>query len=137
MKRNLILMSVLAVLFAATSPAFAGIFNEVRIYVPFNFYLEEELLPAGNYTFNLGQATDSSIIIRSADGKAVKLLMTKQDTGSKSRKAYLHFGHYGDRYFLSSVVISGKKANLTSTAVEAELWAQTGKELKPYSLAQN
>ena len=137
MKRNLILASILATIFAATSFASTGTFSEARIYVPFNFYLEEELLPAGDYIFNLGQVTDSSIIIRSADGKAIKLLMTKHDSEKNSRKAYLHFNHYNGRYFLSSVVIRGKKASLTSKVAEAELWAQTRKGLKPSALEQN
>jgi hypothetical protein len=129
-------MSIMAVVLAAANPVFANIFREARIYVPFDFYLEGELLPAGNYTFNLGQATDSSIIVRSADGTAVRLLMTKCDSDRNSRKAYLQFNHDGDRYFLSSIVIGSRKASLTGTAVKAELWAQARIELEPYALAQ-
>jgi hypothetical protein len=128
-------MSVLAVVLSVSVPAFANIFSEAKIYIPFDFYLEEELLPAGNYTFNLGQVTDSSIVVRSADGKAIRLLMAKFESGKNLRDACLKFGHYGNRYVLSSIIIRGNKANLKSSSAKMEQLIEAENERKSYDLA--
>jgi hypothetical protein len=127
MKKNLVLLGVVAMLAGMTGLLFAGAGAEVQIAVPFDFYVDGELLPAGEYVFNMGPVgpvTASSIVIRSKDGAERRLLVTMPDVNENTGNASLKFRQYGDKYFLSSVAIRSYKANLKTTTLEKELKAQ-------------
>jgi hypothetical protein len=127
MKKNIVLLGVVAVLAGMTGLLFAGAGAEVRINVPFDFYADGQLLPAGEYVFNMGLVgpdTASSIVIRSKDGAERRLVATMPDVNENTANAYVQFKQYGDKYLLSSVAIRSFKANLKITTLEKELSAQ-------------
>lgn len=127
MKRNRILSGLFAALVLAASFTHAGNGTAMRIHVPFEFYLEDQLLPAGSYHFEMGWGlvpTASVVTVRSQEGTGLRIMSTRPDTTSSSRISHLKFNRYGDRYFLSVVCIGEHRANVRMFPLEKELRAQ-------------
>lgn len=127
MKKTLLLMSVVAglTIMAVFASAASGVV--MRGDIPFDFYVENELLPAGEYDFAMGVVggeTASSIAIRTKDGTVVAFLTTKSDSEAKAKAGQLSFNHYSGKYFLKSVECPGYKADLKTTMHEKELMVQ-------------
>jgi hypothetical protein len=98
--------------------AFAGSGMALRVNVPFAFYVENQLLPAGEYDFTmgvLGPATASSILVRAKDGTGIALIATRPGFDKAANAGRLRFNKYGDKRFLTSVGILGYEANLKTT----------------------
>jgi hypothetical protein len=139
MKRNLVLMSaaVMAILWAGF--VFAGARTEMRVSVPYDFYLEDQLLPAGNYQFEMGSgsaATASSVAVRSEDGTAIRLLVTLPDVDQDATISQLKFNQYGEKHYLSSISIRGHKATLKMPNAEKELKSQLKQEIRSDEMAR-
>lgn len=127
MKRNLVLLSLAAILAVTAGLAYAGAGTAMRITVPFDFYLEDQLLPAGDYRIEMGSGfvpTASRVTIRAVDGTGIRILLTLSETGSGDDSSYLKFNRYGERYFLSSVSIGDHKAKVKMYTLEKELRSQ-------------
>jgi hypothetical protein len=138
MKRNRVFPSIAAVFILMATFAVAGAGRSMRIIVPFDFYLEDQLVPAGEYRFEMPFAyssTASSVTVRSADGKGIRMLATMPATGSISSTNQLVFNKYGEKYFLSSISISGHRAGLKTFGVEKELKSQIEKAQKTTTIA--
>ena len=131
MKKTLVLMSFVAALtiMAVFASAASGVV--MRGDVPFDFYVENQLLPAGEYDFAMGVIggeTASSVAVRTKDGSVVAFLTTKSDSEAKAKEGQLRFNHYNGKYFLSSVECPGYKANLKTTDHEKELMVHVDTE---------
>ena len=131
MKKTLVLMSFVAALtiMAVFASAASGVV--MRGDVPFDFYVENQLLPAGEYDFAMGVIggeTASSVAVRTKDGSVVAFLATKSDSEAKAKEGQLRFNHYNGKYFLSSVECPGYKANLKTTDHEKELMVHVDTE---------
>ena len=131
MKKTLVLMSFVAglILMGVFASAASGIV--MRGDVPFDFYVENQLLPAGEYDFAMGvigNETASSVAVRTKDGSVVAFLTTKSDSEAKATAGQLKFNHYSGKYFLSSVECPGYKANLKTTTHEKEMMVQPDTE---------
>jgi len=136
MRKNLVLLGVIAVLVGMASLMFAGTEAGMRVTIPFDFYVNDQLLPAGEYVFNMGivgPATASCVVVRSKDDTEIRLLTTIPDVNANPTVASLQFNRYGDKHFLTSVAIRSYKATLKMTGLERELIAQFQKE--PTALA--
>jgi hypothetical protein len=116
MKRNLALVAFVAVMLSGF--AFAGIGTHFDVKIPFAFYIEDQLLPAGEYDFEMG---GSAIVIRAKDGTGVRLLATMSGANEKNTEDFLRFHRYGDKHFLSNVAIGGHKANVKIAKTEREV----------------
>ncbi len=139
MKKNLAVLSVMAVLSLMAGFAYAGAGIEMRISVPFDFYLGNQLLPTGEYTFQMDSgnyATGSHVLVLSADGKGDKMLFTTPGTDRSTDFNQLSFNKYGDKYFLSSILIGGHKASLKEFSLEKELRSQLEKKPGTIIVAQ-
>jgi hypothetical protein len=125
MKRNMMLGFFALTLMACF--AFAGNGTEMNVTIPFDFYAGSQLIPAGEYKFEMGalnHGSASSVIMRTKDGSGVSVLVTMPDVNRSTFQNHLRFNQYGAKYFLSSIAISSHKANLKPTKLEQELRSQ-------------
>jgi hypothetical protein len=138
MKKNLVLLSIAAVIMMA-SIAFAGAGIGMRINVPFNFYLEDQQFQPGEYSFQMDSgnyATASHLVIWSVNGTDSKMVFsvpgTKQNVGLNE----LSFNKYGDKYFLSTVSIGEHQATVKMLKMEKELRSQLDTKPATITVAQ-
>lgn len=139
MKKNLVLLSMVAVLSLMAGFAYAGSGVAMRINVPFDFYLENQLFPAGEYRLEMGNgysATASHVTVWATEGKEIKMLTALPGIEAHATMDYLRFNSYGDKYFLSSISIRGHKAMLKMFKLERELRSQLENARKNTTVAQ-
>ncbi len=140
MKKSLVLLSMVAVfsLMASFAVADAGVL--MRVDVPFDFYLGDQLLPAGEYQVKMDSsygATASFVIVRSTDGRGIGMLTTQSGDNADRATSQLRFNRYGKKCFLSGVSIDGRKATLKVYKLEKELMSQIDKAGSITVIAQN
>ena len=126
MKRTLMFLSFVVTLAVMTIPAGAGSAIVLQGEVPFDFYVENQMLPAGEYIFEMGRVGDattdsvtvvatSSITVRAKDGKVVTLVSTRPGTRRDMTPSQLVFNTYEGNFHLASVECPGYKADLRSS----------------------
>jgi hypothetical protein len=138
MKKNLVVLSLVAAFILMASFGFAGLRTAMRVTIPFDFYAENQKLPAGEYTFEMtsGMLPSGSIVtIRSLKGRAICTLITRP--GTELVDAKLLFNKYGNTHFLSTVSIEGFKASVRMQNLEKELRAQLRNQVNVVAIAQN
>jgi hypothetical protein len=126
MKKNLVVLSLVVVFSLMATLAFAG--ENMRINVPFAFYMGDQLFPAGEYRFDMNHgnyATASFVNVWAPKGADNSLLMTVAGTGKNNTANQLAFNKYGQKFVLSTVSINGYKATLKMANLERELRSQT------------
>ena len=139
MKKNLTLWAIIAVFGLMASFAYAGAGIGMRIHIPFDFYLEDQLLPSGEYSFEMDSgthATASHVIVWSTEGTANKMLLTSPGADHSTSMNQLTFNKYGKKYFLSTVLIGGHKATLKVFKLEKELRGQMENKSNTIAIAQ-
>jgi hypothetical protein len=127
MKKNLVVLSMIAVFGMMAGFAFSGAGVEMRINVPFAFYLGDQQFPAGEYRFNMEHgnfATASYVNVWAPKGADNRILMTTAGTDKNTAANQLVFNKYGQTLFLSTVSINGYKATLKALNLERELRSQ-------------
>ena len=137
MKKNLVVMSFVLVLGLMAGFAFAG--ENMRINVPFAFYMGDQLFPAGEYRFDMSHgnyATASLVNVWAPKGADNRLLMTAAGTDKSATANQLVFNKYGQKLFLSTISINGYKAALKALSLERELRSQTEKAPAVITVAQ-
>ena len=140
MKKNLLFLSLVAAVSLMASYALAGAGFVMRVSVPFDFYIEDQLLPAGEYHFQMGSgynATASSVIVRSSAGNGIRMLTTWPGVDKNTGTNHLRFNQYGEKYFLSGVTIRGYEATVNLFKLEKELRSQLAKVRSSVTIAQN
>jgi len=101
---SLLIIAALASI-VCVEPAGAQSDRLLGVTVPFNFYVKDRALPAGEYTVALVQVAGADTLkIQSADGHLTAFIPSQAarlrgDQG----KAQLVFNQYADRYFLAQV----------------------------------
>jgi hypothetical protein len=132
MKKTAFFGILLISLFVLVTGAPARSAAALLVNVPFDFYVGKELLPAGDYRFEMGAMTpftakSSSLLVRRQDGSPVTGIFTIPGSGSLSIDTdRLHFNRYGNKYFLARIECLEFQADLRKTSIEKELRAQTG-----------
>jgi hypothetical protein len=127
MKKTLVLLSFAVILAGMATLAFPGSAVVTRGEVPFAFYVDNQLLPAGEYDFEMGStggATTSSVAVRTKDGSVLAFVATRPGSVGSTIANQLIFNRYNGRYFLSSVECSGHKASLKASKQEREMMSQ-------------
>jgi hypothetical protein len=131
MKKNIALLSFVVLMSVVAGTVFAGMVVQLKIEIPFAFYVEDQLLPAGEYRFEMGAVgigyTASSVMVRTKDGMGIRILSTMGETHENNSFNGLYFNQYGDKMFLSSVAIHSYQANVRSTKLEREVRTQIEK----------
>jgi hypothetical protein len=137
MRKNLVVLSLVAAFTLMASFGFAGSGAAMRITVPFDFYAGSEQLPAGEYTFEMASGitqTGSLVTIRTQKGAGMCMLVTHP--GQNAVDSKLRFNKYGDKHFLTSVSIQGFTAGVKMQKLEKELRAQFQKQKDVVTIAQ-
>ena len=137
MKKNLVVLSFVVLFSMMASFAFAGV--EMRINVPFAFYLGEQLFPAGEYRFDMNHgnyATAAFVNVWAPKDADNRLLMTTAGTDKNTTANQLVFNKYGQKLFLSTVSINGYKATLKVLNLERELRSQAEQAPDVITVAQ-
>ena len=131
MKNTIVVVASIAVLLVLATGASAVTAARIRTYVPFDFHVGEELLPAGNYIFvmrsiGFGSSSSSAVAVHRSDGTIVTLIPT-MPTGWDYRHTsdcHLHFTRLTNAYFLAKVEALESGAALMMSKAERELRAQ-------------
>lgn len=127
MKKHLVLLSLTTILAVTATWASAAGPAVLRIDIPFDFFLEDQLLPAGMYHFQMsyGMAPTASLLrVRSREGAGFFVLTIPGTVSGNPDQSSLRFNKYADKYFLSSVAINNYRADLRERKLEKELKAQ-------------
>ena len=102
------LFSILA-LVAAVGTARAQSPVNISVDVPFDFYVGEQLMPAGRYTVKRAvKNTSSTLLIAGAEDGERATATTAPIAGREARQSALVFHRYGDDYFLRSAWTVGE-----------------------------
>lgn len=118
MKKLIALLSFAVILTVMATLANAGSAIVLRGEIPFDFHVGNQMVPAGEYYFEMGRvgdATTSSVTLTTKDGKAVALIPTRAGFRKDNAPSQVSFYIYRGEYFLSSVECPGYKADLKKT----------------------
>ncbi len=132
MKKTVFFGALAILLFVVVAGAPARSAVALLVNVPFDFYVGQDLLPAGAYRFELGgmtpfSAKSSSLVVRGQDGNIVASIFTlPESTPWSAAQDRLLFNRYGSTYFLARIECLEFQAGLRRTRVEKELRAQKG-----------
>ena len=140
MKKNLVVLSLAAVLAVMVSFAAAGDRIAMRVHIPFDFYMENQMMQAGDYRFEMGSGFDaiaSRVTVQDKEGRGIRMILTHAGSQTDASLSALRFNRYGNGYFLSNVSICGYNANLTMLKLEKELRAEFKTAQAVLLLAQN
>ena len=92
-------------LFAASSLAAAGNLSAqehmVKANIPFDFTVNNNVLPAGTYT--ISSLSPSAVQIRNVNGHVAELSLVQNDD-KRSATPVLVFQRYGNQYFLHEIL---------------------------------
>jgi len=80
--------------------------------IPFNFYVNDRALPAGEYRFEAIQIGGSDALkIQSKDGHSTVFVQVRLSTPTSNKlESIVRFHRFGDEYFLSQVQGFGDEA---------------------------
>jgi hypothetical protein len=96
----------------------------LKVSIPFNFTVDNQMLPAGDYTVSASEPTANHVLwLRSADNRHVAIVHTHSAfMNSGANHAQLIFQHSGNEYFLSQVwtlgATDGRELTLPSRVTE-------------------
>ena len=132
MKRALAFLSVMVVATLMTGSAFARSGAAMCVNIPFDFYAGSKQLAAGAYVFRMNSPSAGALIsVQTQEGKEICTLPAQTNEDKTSRENTLHFDHYGDKHFLSSITIRGTRAGVIVDKIERELRTRAEKDLSP------
>ena len=97
---SLMAMSVIVSL-AAVAPAYAKSVDGVRAQIPFDFYVGDRLVAAGEHAVKT--LSDDEATLRIGNSRQSATVLTISARGRAERGARLVFHKYGDQYFLAAV----------------------------------
>ena len=106
--KNLKSMAIAVLLIAAAMPLCAQYSGPIKVNVPFAFVVENDRLPAGEYTMQ--RVGNGRLVLRSGDAKATSILVfralpTQSKTTAEQGRVVFH--RYGHEYFLSRIWTPG------------------------------
>jgi len=114
MRKRLLLttLGVGLVAAAGVKPVSAMATPEIKAHIPFQFEVENTVLPAGDYTIEpLGIDDPSVLVLRSADDKmAIQFLTVAKAPNRNLQSAELVFDRLGKKEFLRDVLVPGDES---------------------------
>ena len=108
----------------------------VRFTVPFEFNVNSEVLPAGDYTVSVDNQT---VRIQKNDGKANVIALSRRTVSANrsDSRVKLTFRHYGDQYYLAQVwVADGVGRELKRQPKDNELLARDSRTVEVQGMAR-
>ncbi len=142
MKKTLVVMFALSVLILGlASVASAGNTPALRVNVPFAFHVGKNLLPAGQYLFEMPNTSGSTVTgatlrIQNLDGSICHILITMPAGTSKTYAYQLVFNNYGGTYFLKQVQHGIFTSDLHRSRSEKELSIAASKDMGEQSFIE-
>jgi hypothetical protein len=131
-RRHHLLSSFIALVFALTiypTRAHAQIIGDLDANIPFQFYVGNTKLPAGEYRIQVLDNSDLTIMeISCVDGSASALFQIRDaETSSEPTKNELIFNKYGNRYFLAKLFDEGNPSGsqVSESGYEKRISQQT------------
>jgi len=131
-RRHHLLSSFIALVFALTiypTRAHAQIIGDLDANIPFQFYVGNTKLPAGEYRIQVLDNSDLTIMeISRVDGSASALFQIRDaETSSEPTKNELIFNKYGNRYFLAKLFDEGNPSGsqVSESGYEKRISQQT------------
>lgn len=118
MKKTLAFLSFVVILATMATLATAGSAVVLSGEIPFDFYVGNQMLPAGEYQFEMGrvtEATTASVTVRAKDGKVIAFVPTRPGVSNGTTSNQIIFNSSGGNYVLASVESPGYKADLKKT----------------------
>ena len=118
------LLAIALVLGAVSVFSQAEIVPFIKVSIPFDFTVENQTLPAGDYTISDWDLHAQTVVwLQSSDGKHTAVVHTHQAFAlGPSAKTQLIFQHSGGEYFLSRIwtlgSTSGREVQLSKRAKE-------------------
>jgi hypothetical protein len=115
MKKTIAFLSLAVILAVMVSLAKAGDAVVLRGEVPFDFYVGGQLVPAGEYNFEMGRigdATTDSVTVLKTDGELVAISTSRPATRQDGSSSQLTFQVQDGVRILASVECPGFKADL-------------------------
>jgi hypothetical protein len=92
--------------------------NGVQANVPFDFTVDNQVLPAG--TYRIQTQSPGLIMIRNHDKPISVLTLVNQDGTKSPNGGKLIFHKYGDHYFLSEILCDSASMNVELPPSKAE-----------------
>ncbi|MCA1614405.1 MAG: hypothetical protein LC800_09780 [Acidobacteria bacterium] len=96
-------------LFAAVGTARAQSPVQIRINVPFDFYVGDQLLPAGEYTVRRAAAGANNTLVVAGGGERAARQTSVIEGGREADATKLVFHRYADQHFLVSLWTEGER----------------------------
>ncbi|MGH9853607.1 MAG: hypothetical protein ACREBD_27525 [Blastocatellia bacterium] len=104
-----IAVSVLFLLFGSLPASAQSHENLIKVQVPFEFQVDEKLLPAGKYVIRRDPQAPKFLRIQSTEQNILVIVNTIPLTLSKHpARTSLIFKKYDEKYFLSEVKVAGR-----------------------------
>ncbi len=131
MRGTVTVLMVIGLIMGAAGAEVAASDNAVRVNIPFAFYAGEQVMPAGEYWFEMPNggtlATGALLKVTSLDGSRCQNLLSWPNVGSTAETDWhVMFSKVGDRYFLSGVRNSQLGAALAKSSAEKKLAREYG-----------
>lgn len=110
-------------LLLTTAPVAARDGGRLKAQVPFDFYVGDTLVSAGEYTVQEVTRAGDALSIRKADGSEGAIVLTNElsEDGRERDSVRLVFRRYGDRFFLAQVRTPGNDRSLAPSKAERRL----------------
>ena len=86
--------------------------------IPFDFYVEDQLFPAGDYLFAISERV---LTVRSKDSANVGMHMMVSGAKRSGENDFLQFNRYGDQHFLSSLAMGSRLSVAMAAKKEKQL----------------
>jgi hypothetical protein len=118
-KQILNIVIALSVIAALTIAGFAGLSQNMKANIPFDFTVGGEKLPAGEYTVRNGSA-QSTLEVRNLKTKQAVIAISYGFVVRHGSKPQLVFRRYGNQYFLAKVNDYSSGIELPKSKAERE-----------------
>jgi hypothetical protein len=105
--------------------------QELRFNVPFDFIVENQVIPAGTYW--VSRVAQNAIMIDTPDGRFHAMTSTFADDKQSYGVAKLIFAKYGNQHFLREVLCSDVSMNLEIPKSTLEKQARIQEAQLPHS----
>ncbi len=123
-----VLLAVVVLLVPVTVAA-TGQVHAIKVTVPFEFYIDGQTHPAGDYRLELSTLPLSdAILLTTSDRQAIRLVSAHRcDPKVKSAMPYLLFRSYGRQNFLAQIWTGESARTLVMSKAEREIVKNTPK----------
>jgi hypothetical protein len=105
--------------------------QELRFKIPFDFIVQNQVLPAG--TYEVSNMTQRAILIRTWDGRFHAITTTVADDKESYGVGKVIFAKYGNQYFLREVLCSDVSMNVELPKSTREKQARIQEAQLPHS----